>query len=76
VINVIRPVGEDAGGILAFFGLFVMLAIYFIPSFVAALRRHRNFIPILLLNIFLGFTFLGWVAAFIWASLIQQKKQG
>jgi hypothetical protein len=30
-------------------------------------RRHRNLLPIILVNIFLGWTFVGWIVALIWA---------
>jgi len=45
----------------------VLLGIYFIPWLVAKDRRHRNASAIAVLNIFLGWTFLGWVAALVWA---------
>ena len=48
--------------------LFIILVLfvpYFIPSIIA--RNKMNFTGILLLNIFLGWTFLGWVGALIWA---------
>lgn len=40
--------------------------IYFIPSMLA--YGKRNFTAILLLNIFLGWTFIGWVVALVWAA--------
>lgn len=61
--------------ILGFSGislLFVSIfgfVIYFIPSIVAYHRKHLQFIPILLLNIFLGWTLLGWVGAFVWSFM-------
>lgn len=54
-----------------FFG-FVILAcgfvIYFIPSIVASQRDHKSSSGVLLLNLFLGWTFVGWVAALVWAA--------
>lgn len=47
--------------------LMIGFCLYFIPSFIAFRRNHQNRIAILLLNIFLGFTGLGWVGALIWA---------
>jgi hypothetical protein len=50
-------------------GMFVMLlVIYFVPTVIAIGRGHRNATPIVLLNILLGWTFLGWVAALIWSA--------
>ena len=46
-------------------GLFV----YFIPYLVAHKKQHIQKTPILLLNIFLGWTFIGWVIALIWAVM-------
>jgi hypothetical protein len=47
--------------------LIVSLLIYFIPTFVARSRRHHNYGAIVALNIFLGWTFIGWVASLVWA---------
>ena len=40
---------------------------YFIPSIVASRRKHPNSTPIMVLNLFLGWTVIGWVAALIWS---------
>ena len=40
---------------------------YFVPAFVAFSRRHRNKFPIFLLNLFLGWTFLGWIISLVWS---------
>ncbi|MCH7575029.1 MAG: superinfection immunity protein [Candidatus Marinimicrobia bacterium] len=45
--------------------LFVLGAIYFFPSIVG--RSKTNFVAIFVLNLFLGWTVLGWVAALVWA---------
>lgn len=48
-------------------GFIIVLAIiYFIPAFVGWNKRDRT--SILLLNIFLGWTFIGWVIALVWAA--------
>jgi len=47
------------------------LPLYFLPAFLA--RKKRQFVPILMLNIFLGWTLLGWVGALIWAIADQPK---
>jgi hypothetical protein len=48
-------------------GLFSGLAIYFIPTLIAMARRKRNTAAIFALNLFLGWSFIGWVAALIWS---------
>jgi uncharacterized membrane protein len=54
---------------LASWWLIVILvfAIYFAPWLVANKRRHMNASAIGVLNLCLGWTFLGWVAALVWA---------
>ena len=48
-----------------FFGFgFVM---YFLPSIIALVRSKRDVGAILVLNIFLGWTLIGWVIALVWA---------
>ncbi|UVT19883.1 MAG: superinfection immunity protein [Nitrospira sp.] len=43
------------------------LIVYFIPSIVAAVRMHDNWIAICALNFILGWTGIGWISALIWA---------
>jgi hypothetical protein len=46
--------------------LFVIL-LYFFPTSIAFKRGHHNKRAIFALNILLGWTFLGWVVALVWA---------
>jgi hypothetical protein len=43
------------------------LLIYFVPWLIAVWRGHHNTLAIFALNLLLGWTFLGWVAAVVWA---------
>lgn len=43
--------------------------IYFIPTFVVTQKLHKNCKAVIILNVFLGWTFFGWVGALIWAVL-------
>jgi len=57
---------------LALTGVFLVailvgIPIYFIPFFVARNRGHKDVTAIGILNLFLGWTFLGWVIALVWA---------
>lgn len=45
----------------------LLIALYFFPAIVAKLRGHNRVGAIATLNIFLGWTFLGWVGALVWA---------
>ncbi len=53
----------------------LILGIYFMPLGVAALRGHPNADGIGILNVFLGWTFLGWVAALVWSVSNFTPKQ-
>jgi hypothetical protein len=48
--------------------VYIMVGIiYFIPTFWAMDKRHTG--AIFALNLFLGWTFIGWVGALIWAIM-------
>lgn len=47
--------------------IFAVVGIYLGPGLIALNRGHRNVNAIGALNIFLGWTFLGWVVALIWS---------
>ncbi|MFZ5749392.1 MAG: superinfection immunity protein [Pseudomonadota bacterium] len=49
--------------------LAIGLILYFLPSFVAFNRGKRNAAAIFILNLFAGWTFIGWVGALIWSLL-------
>lgn len=51
---------------LIIIGVVVGIALYFIPSILAERKGHKNFTSIKILNIFLGWTFIGWVIALMW----------
>jgi hypothetical protein len=45
----------------------ILLVLYFIPTFAAKARQHHNAGAIFVLNLFAGWTFIGWVGALVWA---------
>lgn len=51
------------------------LAVYFLPSIVAVMRTHHQAFAIILLNLFLGWTFIGWVVAIVWAATATPGRQ-
>lgn len=56
----------DSGAV---FGTVVaVLVFYFLPSMIALARKHHNRMQIILLNLLLGWTFLGWIGALIWSA--------
>lgn len=71
-----RYLGNAVGQLSVIFVLFIWLIIilvflflYFLPSIFALLNRHYNFVSIFIFNFFLGWTWLGWVLALVWAFL-------
>lgn len=40
---------------------------YFLPTIIAMIRRSNNAGGVFLLNLFLGWTFIGWIIALVWA---------
>ncbi|ROM94674.1 hypothetical protein BK658_17670 [Pseudomonas brassicacearum] len=71
--------GMERGGLNAFGNFVVFSGIVFIPAFYmlptieAWLREHPNLTSIALLNLFLGWTLLGWVAALVWSFKRQES---
>ena len=44
------------------------LVLYFLPTVIGSGRRHQNMTPILLVNLFLGWTIAGWFVALVWST--------
>lgn len=55
--------------------VFACIAGYLLPAIIAERRRHRNKGAIAVLNVLLGWTFLGWVVALIWSSTANTDYQ-
>jgi hypothetical protein len=55
------------------FWLALILGVYFLPGIVARVRDHHQENAIVLLNLFLGWTLLGWVIALVWAGTAVRK---
>ena len=49
--------------------LLIILFIYFIPFIIAICRGHKNKGALFILNLLLGWTFVGWVISLVWALL-------
>lgn len=49
------------------YAIFAGLALYLVPSFVAAGRDHYRAEIVIALNLALGWTVIGWVALLAWA---------
>lgn len=62
-----------APGIAGVLLLAAGVGLYLLPAIVAAKRNHRNLLAIILIDLFLGWTLIGWVVALVWA-VYQEKK--
>jgi hypothetical protein len=54
--------------------LLVLVALYISPAVVAYVRGHHNRVAILVLNILMGWTVLGWIGALVWSATAVQPK--
>ena len=57
------------------FCFFVFLTIYFIPVIIAKYRGVKHFGSIVVVDIFLGMTFIGWVVALAMACSDNLKTE-
>ena len=53
----------------------ILSFIYSMPMLIACYRRHVNFAPIVLVNLLLGWTLIGWLFALIWAATNNTEKR-
>lgn len=56
--------GAAVGGLML---LAFLLGLYFLPALIALSRNHRQVGPIIVLDLLLGWTLIGWVGALIWS---------
>lgn len=61
------PKWGTMGGGVVFLGLVLFAAFYFLPALIAGVRSKRDVVAIFALNLLLGWTVVGWVAALVWA---------
>lgn len=64
----IPPSGLNGFGKFVAFSFFIAApALYLLPIYEARVNKHPNLTAIALVNIFLGWSLLGWVVAVVWA---------
>jgi hypothetical protein len=54
--------------ILLVIALFLVLAFYLLPTIMVIKRKNPNAVAVVILNLFLGFTFIGWIFALVLAT--------
>jgi hypothetical protein len=55
--------------------LILVVVIYMLPTLIAFGREHPRRHDIIVVNILLGWTLIGWIAVFLWASLTRIEDQ-
>ena len=67
---------NDGSAVGALILILILIAGYFFPSIIAVFRGHHNTLAIFLLNLFLGWSGLGWIGALVWAATTVQSRNG
>jgi Superinfection immunity protein len=68
-----KPSSIFAGSPAELFICIFVLPIYFAPSVIAIRRGHPNVAPIVVINVLLGWTLVGYVAALAWSVCAMQR---
>src|SRR5262249_7732769 len=55
--------------------ILIFSPLYFLPSFVAGSRGHHNSAAIFVLNLLLGWSFIGWAIALVWAFTAVDRQR-
>lgn len=73
---ILESLSHGAGGGILLAILFVGFGglLYLLPSYISAFRASPRFAAIFGLNVVAGWSFIGWIAALIWAFLDIKKE--
>jgi hypothetical protein len=52
----------------------VLFAVYWVPTVIAVVRHHHRVVAIGLVNLLLGWSIIGWVAALVWACTAPPRE--
>jgi uncharacterized membrane protein len=55
--------------------LMAIVLIYMLPTFIAFGREHPRRQDVAVVNIILGWTLIGWLVAFLWATLAETPDE-
>ena len=70
MINYLSNIKALPAGIVILIIIFlVCLAFYFLPSIIAIARHKKQYVAIFMLNLFTGWTGIGWLSSLIWSVL-------
>jgi hypothetical protein len=60
---------------LGFLTILIIILLYFLPTIIAFYRGKSNWLAIMLVNVFFGWSFIGWFVALIWAVTKDVERQ-
>lgn len=60
---------------LSFLTILIIILLYFLPTIIAFYRGKSNWLAIMLVNLFFGWSFIGWFVALIWAVTKDAERQ-
>lgn len=52
-----------------------LLGLYLLPTYEASRRKHPRLVPIALIDVLLGWTVVGWIAAYVWALRMPDPEE-
>lgn len=52
----------------------LLITVYLLPALVAVRNKHPHGAGIFALDLLLGWTFLGWVIALVWALVVPKES--
>jgi uncharacterized membrane protein len=55
--------------------LVAIVVLYLLPTLIAFGRQHPHRQEVTLVNILLGWTLIGWIGVFLWASLAHVESE-
>lgn len=58
---------HEANSLLGFVLTCMIIMLYFLPSWIAYCRNHRNRFALFLCNLLLGWTAIFWIGSLIWS---------
>ena len=69
---------DEAAGIVGVVLLLLLLVIglglYFLPTIIAIFRNHHQCGVIIVINLFFGWTFIGWVISLAWSVSAARER--
>jgi Superinfection immunity protein len=79
VFSFAASAGDDtAAGIVGVIVILMLaviaLAFYFLPTLIAIFRSHHQWAAIAVINLFFGWTFIGWVISLAWSVSAARER--